>query len=420
MKLFEIQQTAPDWLLCESAKNTHLEHLEDLIFNEGYSGAQRALNYLENLRRMFADGAGTQTKITVKWDGAPAIVCGTDPADGKFFVGTKSTFNKTNPKVCKSTQDIEAHHGDNPGLAHKLTVALQYLRNLGIVGVVQGDMMFVQEELSQANINGEDVYVFTPNTITYAVPINSALGRRISMAKMGIIFHTAYEGDSLQTMNAAFGASISGLNSSKNVWYDDATYKDFTGIASLTIAENTAIENTLLGAASTLKKIKPAKFNSVLSNHEFNSYIKPFINSMVRAGDQVGEPTEFLKKFIAFYRGKQEEAIAKLKGGPESKAAAARYGKIKDTEEFIADNSNTLLGILAIYKRIVEGKMMMLEKMQRIESIGTFIKTNDGYKVTSPEGFVAVGHDGGAVKLVDRLEFSKHNFTATKSWTKAQ
>lgn len=420
MKLFEIKQTSPDWLLCESTKNTHLEHLEDLMFNEGYAGAQRALNYLENLRRMFADGAGNKTKVTIKWDGAPAIICGTDPADGKFFVGTKSAFNKSNPKVCKSQQDIEAHHGENPGLVHKLSVALKYLRSLGIVGVMQGDMMFTHDALAVENIAGEDVYTFTPNAITYAVPVNSTLGRRINAAKMGIIFHTVYEGDSLATMNAAFGASVSGLNSSKNVWYDDATYKDFTGIASLTPNENIAIEETLVGAAMTLKKMKPALFNKVLSNAEFNAYIKPFINSMVRVGTQVGEPTEFLKTFIAFYKGKQEEAIAKLKSGVESKAALARYQKIKDTEEFIANNSNTLLGILAIYKRVVEGKMMILEKMQRIESIGTFIKSNDGYKVTAPEGFVAVGHDGGAVKLVDRLEFSRHNFTAEKSWTKAQ
>jgi hypothetical protein len=420
MKLFEIEQTSPEWLLCESTKNTHLEHLEDLVFNEGYTGAQRALNYLENLRRMFADGAGDRTKITVKWDGAPAIICGTDPADGKFFVGTKSAFNKTNPKVCKSLSDIQAHYGENPGLVAKLSDALKYLRALGVVGVMQGDLMFTHDDITVENINGEDVYVFTPNTITYAVPVNSNLGRRIASAKLGIIFHTAYEGDSLATMSAAFGASVAGLNASKNVWYDDATYKDFTGIASLTPEENTAIENTLIGAATTLKKFKPATFNRVLSNDEFNKYIKPFINSMVRSGTQVGEPTEFLKSFIAFYKGKQEEAIFALKGGPDSKAALARYNKIKETEEFIADNSNTLLGILAIYKRVIEGKMMMIEKMQRIESIGTFIKTNDGYKVTAPEGFVAVGHDGGAVKLVDRLEFSKHNFTAVKSWTKAQ
>ena len=125
-----------------------------------------------------------------------------------------------------------------------------------------------------------------------------------------------------------------------------------------------------------------------------------------------------LKNFLTYYNGKQEAEIAKLKGGPDSAAAKARIQKIKEKEKFMTDNSNTLLGILAIYKRIIEAKVMLLQKMQQVENIGTFIKTDDGYRVTAPEGFVAIGHDGGAVKLVDRIEFSRQNFAATKSWKK--
>jgi hypothetical protein len=110
--------------------------------------------------------------------------------------------------------------------------------------------------------------------------------------------------------------------------------------------------------------------------------------------------------------------IDKLKSGPESKAAQARIEKIQQNEQFVEDNTNTLLGILAVYKRIIEAKMLILRKLQTIESIGTFLKTDTGYKVTDPEGFVAIGHDGGAVKLVDRIEFSRQNFLATKAWKK--
>jgi hypothetical protein len=107
MKLFEIKEAPAAWLLCEAAegKNVHLEHLEDLVYNEGYLGAQKALNYMEGLRRMFAQGEGQPVKVTVKWDGAPAIICGTDPLDGKFFVGTKSVFSKNEPKLCKSAKE---------------------------------------------------------------------------------------------------------------------------------------------------------------------------------------------------------------------------------------------------------------------------------------------------------------------------
>lgn len=419
MKLFEIKKTAPTWLVMESAdgKNVHLEHIEDEIFNKGYLGAQQALNYLNNIRAMFAQGEGTPTKITVKWDGAPAVICGTDPADGKFFVGTKSVFAKNEPKLCKTSKDIRNFYGEQEGLATKLELCLKYLPKLGIGGVLQGDLMFTPGDVTTEAIDGEEYLIFTPNTITYAVPTNSALAKKIAGAKLGIVFHTAYEGPSLPEMRASFGASVAGLNPSKNVWFDDATYKDFTGVASLTPEEDNDIKAVLAAAGQTLRKVNPQKFDIILTNKEFSSYIKPFINNMVRAGEQVGNPIAFLQSFITFYKGKMEAEIAKLKGGPESTAAQARIKKIQDNEQFIEDNSNTLLGILAIYKRIIEAKIMLLQKMQKIESVNTFIKTDNGYRVTAPEGFVAIGHTG-AVKLVDRIEFSRQNFSATKAWKK--
>jgi hypothetical protein len=435
MKLFEIKEAPAAWLLCEAAegKNVHLEHVEDLVYNEGYTGAQKALNYMEGLRRMFAQGEGQPVKVTVKWDGAPAIICGTDPLDGKFFVGTKSVFSKNEPKLCKSAKDIKNFYGAQEGLANKLTIALKYLSKLGIGNVLQGDLMFTPGDVTTAPLPSgagtEECYIFTPNTITYAVPVNSELGKRIEKAKIGIIFHTAYEGDSLPNMQAVFGASVAGLQPNSAVWYDDATYKDFTGRASLTPDEDARIKGTLAAAATTFKKIKEKDFNRIIFTGrttkggdeemtEFATYIKPFINNMVRGGTQVGDPTTFLKNFLVFYKGKMEAEIAKLKGGPDSPAAAARIQKIQDKEQFMADNSNILLGILAIYKRIIEAKVMLLQKMQQIENIGTFLRTDNGYRVTAPEGFVAIGHDGGAVKLVDRIEFSKANFSAPKQWKK--
>lgn len=432
MKLYEIKNVVtPGWQLCEAAegKNVHLPHVEDLIYSEGYIGAQKALNYMEGVRRMFAQGEGEPTRISVKWDGAPAIICGTDPADGKFFVGTKSVFSKNEPKLCKSLKDIRKFYGEQEGLAKKLAVALKYLSKLGIGNVLQGDLMFTAEDLTTAIIEGQEYYIFTPNTITYAVPVDSTLGDRIAAAKIGIVFHTAYEGSTVADMQASFGASVAGLTPTNSVWFDDAFYKDLTGRASLTPAEDAKIKNTLLAAATTFRKIDEKDFNRIIFTGrtnkdgdeeytEFANYIKPFVNNMVRGGEQVGNPTAFLKNFLTFYNGKQEAEIAKLKGGPDSAAAQARIQKIKEKEKFMADNSNTLLGILAIYKRIIEAKVMLLKKIQQVENIGTFIKTDDGYRVTAPEGFVAIGHDGGAVKLVDRIEFSRQNFAATKPWKK--
>lgn len=405
MKLFEIKRQTPEFMLAES-KNTHLEHLEDLVFNSGYAGALSALDYIESLRQMLAEGTGTTTKLTVKWDGSPAIICGTDPDSGRFFVGTKSVFAKAEPKVCRSARDIEKFYGDQPDLAAILASALQHLKKLGIGGVIQGDLLFKEGGVETADINGELCLTFTPNTITYAVPVDSSLGQQIARAKLGIIFHTSYEGQSLADMRAGYMVNIQGLNKHPDVWFDDATYKDLTGIASLTPTEDRKIRSMMTATYNTMEKIGQQRFDIILTNKEFARNIKPYINRTVRSGTFAAEPTAFLKDFMTYYRELMTKDIDVI----TSRAAQNRMAKIKEKEDFVADNANNLLGIMATYKRIVEIKLMLLRKLQQVEGIGTFQKTNDGYKVTTPEGFVAIGHNGGAVKLVDRLEFSRTNF----------
>lgn len=392
------------------------EHIEDVIFNEGYSGLVRVIDFLDGLKNLFAKGGGSQVKITTKWDGAPAIICGIDPEDGKFFVGTKSVFNKDNPKLCKTNTQIRKWYSEQPGLQAKLEFALKYLKTLGIGNVLQGDLMFTPGDLEVKEIDGEPCLVFQPNTIAYAVPVNSDLGKKIAAAKIGIVFHTSYEGATVADMKASFAASVAGLNPSKDVWYDDAIYKDYTGRASFTPEEESKITAVINAARKTLAKIRQPKFDALtIGNKEFQTVIKIFINTQIRSGDQVNEPSKFLKLFTDFYRERQEKEIAKLSG---ERAIETRRKKIGEINQFIADNMNDLLLVLAEYKRIVEAKLLILSKIQKIQNLGTFIKTNDGYKVTNPEGFVAVGHDGGAVKLVDRLEFSRQNFTAEKNWAK--
>lgn len=405
MKLFEIRNETPKFLLTES-KNVHLEHLEDLVFNSGYAGAQEALNYIESLRHMLAEGTGTTAKLTVKWDGSPAIICGVDPADGRFFVGTKSVFAKGEPKLVKSPADAEKFYSEVPELVAILTQAYQHLKKLNIGRVIQGDLLFREGTVSQENIHGEECYVFTPNTITYAVPVTSQLGQRIARAKLGIIFHTAYEGETIQAMKSSALLSVQGIDQHSDVWFDDATYKDYTGIASLTPTENNKIVNSMNATAATLDKVGQERFDIIITNKEFAKNIKPFINRSIRSGAQITDPNRFLQDFMKDYRATLMKDVENV----TDRVAQNRLAKIKAKEQWVADNVNHLLGVLAVYKRLVEMKIMLLRKLQQVEGIGTFQKTAEGYKVTTPEGFVAIGHDGGAVKLVDRLEFSRQNF----------
>jgi len=397
-------------------KNLHLEHIEDLVFLQGKSGASSALQYINSVRDMLEEGGAispANSSVTVKWDGAPAIFTGTDPADGKFFVGTKGVFSKTG-KLVKSTADLDKY-GYSGGLREKLALALKLLPSLGIQGILQGDMMYTKADLETAEIDGEDSLVFQPNTIAYAVPKNSELGKRIAASQMGIIFHTTYTGDNMADMQASFGANVAELNKTSAVWFDDATYKDLSGTASLSKTENAQM---LRGLNAAAKALGSADFAAV--SGEYKALMMQYVNARIRRGDtQIDDVQSFATDFTQWYNDYIQKEIAKLKNqDPASPAVKSRTDKIDAQNKFVSDNMTGIASALAVYKDIIALKNMLISKLNKVDSIKSLLRTDTGYTVTNPEGFVAIGSDSGAVKLVDRMEFSKNNFNAVKNWSK--
>tara|TARA_B100001057_G_scaffold458421_1_gene507666 strand:- start:1061 stop:2293 length:1233 start_codon:yes stop_codon:yes gene_type:complete len=410
MRLREFKKVVED----KEGKNLHLEHIEDLVFLKGANGAKEALQYINSVRDMLEEGGSVGKGLTVKWDGAPAIFTGTDPADGKFFVGTKGVFSQTG-KLVKSTQDLD-RYGYEGNLRAKLELALKLLSKLGIQGVVQGDMMYTKSDLEDGEIDGKESFIFQPNTITYAVPKDSDLGRRIAQSQMGMIFHTTYTGDNMENMQASFGVDISGFNKTKDIWFDDATYKDLSGQASLTPEENKKI---LIGVNDTAKAMKTANFEAV-NNKEYQELFMQYINARIRRGDtQTTDPDMFVQDFTNWYNEKVQKEISKLKNqDPASPAVKRRTDKINAQNEYMNKNMQGIAGALAVYKDIIALKNMLINKLNKVDTIQTLLRTDKGYQVVNPEGFVAIGTENGAVKLVDRMEFSKNNFNAVKNWSK--
>jgi len=415
MLLTEIT-TPRDWMLLESktGKNVHMTHLEDLVLDDGYTGAREALAYLEGVRGMLAQGGDRSQQVTVKWDGAPAIVCGTDPETGKFFVGTKSVFGAT-PKLGRSHEEIDSVYGESP-VKDKLHLCLDELSKLGIKGIVQGDMMFTKDSVKEEKIDGNEYLTFRPNTITYAVRTGTDMAKRISAANMGIVFHTAYEGDSIADASASFGVDVSSYNKTPSVWVDDAFYKDVTGSATLSDKQNSIIQRGIKQVANTLASTDTDKFDTVTQQPDFKKFVQPYINNLVRKERSVGDSNAFIKGFQQFFQGKMQGEIAKLKGGPDSPAAQNRLQKIADLENSFVENKDTLFSVLTVYKQINNLKLMLIKKLNTVEGMNTFVKTDRGYEVTNPEGYVAVGKSGGAVKFNDRLEFNRNNFVIKKEW----
>lgn len=396
-------------------QNVHMEHVEDLIFNEGVDGTRRAINFLRDLRDMLAGNSTSKVTATVKWDGAPAVFAGVDPRDGKFFVAKKGVFNKE-PKVYKTEADIDADtQGD---LAVKLKVALAEFKKLGIKsGVYQGDLMFTAADLKKETIDGNDYITFHPNTIVYAVPFDSALGRQIRSAKVGVVWHTTYTGDSFETMRASFGQPITPhMKVTSSVWMDDANYKDYSGTATFTQAETKQVTDMLAQAGRMFNAISARTLNAISQDPDLLSLVKTYNNTKVRAGQRIN-PVEHVKGLFNYIFDKFQKEIATKK---TVQGKTSQEEKRKKILAFFANHPQAeIVRIFELANLIADIKQPIIAKMNQASHINTFVKTNTGFRVVGSEGFVAIDRlKGGAVKIVDRMEFSRNNFSPeiVKGW----
>jgi len=398
----------------KEGKNVHLEHIEDEMLNRGVTGAREAINFLRSLRDMLAGHSQSHVNVTTKWDGAPAIFCGINPENDKFFVGTKGVFN-ANPKLNYTDEDIDKNHPGG-GLNDKLKVALRYLPKLGIKGVLQGDMMFTKGDIDKQVIDGQSYITFQPNTIVYAIPAASKLAQTMLNAQLGVVFHTSYTGKKIQDMKASFNVDIGKLSTTKDVWFRDASFVDASGTATFTEEETKEITGILSQAGTLFQQINPLSLNRIAANETVLIQIKTFNNSKVRAGEKIKNTTMHTNELIRTIENKLNQSVLEAK---LEKTKKERIAKKNELMRFYRSNANELKKIFDLQNLVVDAKLMIIRKLEEIKDIGTFIRTDDGFRITAPEGFVAVDRlKGNAVKLIDRLEFAHANFNAQKNWDK--
>jgi len=396
------------------AKNTHLEHLEDDILNNGSEGGKSSIAFLRSLGKMLSQGDSFNMKITTKWDGAPAIICGIDPTTGMFFVGNKSVFAKTSPKVCYNFNIID-HYYPTSGLNHVLKECLSYFMKLGIQGVIQGDLLFTDNTKKVTSVGGKQCVVFQPNTITYAIPLDTDLGKRVNASKIGIVFHTHYTGSSLPDMSAGFGVNVSPYQGNSDIAVFSSDFTDTSGSANFTVSELQKFKSSVNQAEGSLRQA--SKFLDVMKGSDryaFNAIFKQFFNTYIRSGNTIPSANKVVTDFAKYYSSLIDKEIDKKK----TDKAKEKWEKMKnDGMKFIAANQRSIYMTAASYKNLTAAKLMIIRKLESVKGIGTFLKDGTGYKVTAPEGFVAI-KSGSAMKLVDRLEFSAANFTVDKNWDK--
>tara|TARA_B110000495_G_C23035958_1_gene618683 strand:+ start:1200 stop:2420 length:1221 start_codon:yes stop_codon:yes gene_type:complete len=394
-------------------KNTHMTHIEDKVLYGGVDGTRQAINALRGLRDLLAGhGAG---KVSVKWDGAPAVFCGTDPSDDKFFVAKKGIFNK-NPMVYKTNADIDA---DTSGdLNAKLKEALLYLPELGIVGVIQGDFLFGKGDVSTKVIEGQKYTAFHPNTIAYAVPFDQA--KSVRDAKIGIVWHTTYKGDTFESMTASYGVDVSKLTKSKNVWSQDAMLRDATK-ATMSDKDTVEVNARLTEIGRLFKQTSAKTLKTLEASPKLAQAIETYNNSFVRAGALLPDSKRHVSGLISNRQAYYKKEIDSKKSERGKETWRQKYAD--EMEFFSAKNRANLVKMFELQKLIVLVKLKLINSLDKLKTIDTFVKTSKGYKVTGEEGYVAIDTLGGdAVKLVDRMEFSYNNFSSDilKGWDSAR
>ena len=392
----------------------HLEHLEDEMLNYGVDGCMAAVSFLKELRKMLGqqESAGF---MQTKWDGAPSVICGIDPLSGMFFVGTKSVFNKSDPKICFSDEAIDGYYSGD--LAEKLKFSLRYFSQLGIKGVIQGDLLFTDSTRNKENVDGEQLYTFRPNTITYGIPVDHDIGKEVGRAKIGVVFHTHYTGTVLEEMQARAGAPI----------------KDFKKIPEVVVINNDTPMHRV-----GFSKTEMAKFDRYISKIErmcklsgdflddlvsnfgttgdakfhISSYLKQFFNSEIKNARSVTNVDDTINELANFYHSKMTTELAKIKTVDN---LTKKRNLVYKSENYLVDNVYKFKTMIALYKELQAVKQMVIDKLDHLEEFRTFVQTEKGYKVTTPEGYV-LHKDGSMIKFVNRLEFAYNNFTLQKQW----
>lgn len=402
------------FLIEASGKNLHMEHLEDEVLNGGVNGTRGAINFLRSLRDMLAGNNKEAVNVTVKWDGAPAAVAGIHP-NGKFFVDYKSMR-----RPCFTQSDVDEHFGGGP-LHSKMSALLEHLPKLKIPGnIFHGDVLWTDNKEKKIKTIDKEKYVtFTPNTITYAVPLNTELAKKIITAKVGIVFHTTYRttgADDLNDLRAEFGADINLWTTHRDVWAVNADFTDLSGSATFTQSDTTKVTGMLSELGKDFNKVNGRFLDNISKDNIIRMHIKTFMNTKVREGEFIDNYKRSAKDCVKWIENKMQKEVEKLKterGRQRKQMTVDGYMK---TLNGSMDQIEIIFRLMSLINNI---KLFIVKKLEEVKGItNTFIKTSTGYRVTKPEGFVAIDtfDNQKGLKLVNRMEFSRINFTAEKEW----
>ena len=386
---------------------THLYHIEEQVFFAGFKGAK---NTIKAFDQIISEVGAHKTLMTfAKVDGAPSIVAGWDPESGKFFVGSKSLFNKE-PKINYTHDDVDKNHGHSAGLSKKLKEGLDYLPGVINKGeIVQGDFMYSNDDLKTETIDGTKVVTFTPNTITYAIDLTSDLAKQVQKSKIGVIFHTSYTGNSIPSMQASFKISNNQFKNSSDV-YVRTTEVSLDDIG-WSKEDYSNLKSDMNSLKKTLNKLDANHIDSIANDKKLSITIMTYINSKVRSGKRFNKNE--IGNLIDYVVSKFDKEKFKLKSDQgKDKKESQKQEFVRTIREY----ASTLYHLFQWSYAAEDIKNIIIKKLEEIELPEKPYNLNsDGqYEVVGAEGFVISDSPDSATKFVNRAVFSRNNFNNQK------
>ena len=396
-------------------RNLHISHLDDLPLIEGQDGLKKTLALLKSIIAQLAGVSGKPVQVKTKYDGAPSLVCGINPENGKFFVGTKSVFNKLDPKINYTEKDINKNH-ESSGLRNKLKVALKYLPELGMDSVYQGDMMYTRDDIQKKNIDGQSYVTFKANTITYAVKADSELAQEILASKMGIVFHTKYIGTAMANLKSSLKIDISDFKPSKNVWYKDADFEASNKKLAVSKGDMQVLKKDFNDLVAIAKKLDKPLLDKFINDSDLQTTLMGFNNFLVRKNEYFKKNSK--QKYEMLLQYIQDKFTGEVSLRKSDSGKERRTKKYKYLLDILKENKDGMLAFFSLQNSVIKLKQEIINKLNQIKTISTYVDEKGKMTPVDPEGFVAVSDSGGAIKLIDRDTYSRLNFNREKDWKK--
>lgn len=390
-----------EFIELDEATNTHSTHAEDAFILNGPNDIQPIIDTLVSIVTNLKSRKAPP--VSVKIDGAPALFV--SYTNGKFFIATKSLFNKE-PKINFTTSDIDKNHPG--GLGETLKVFLKYLPKVipDDGKLYQGDVLFTNSTLHRKVIDGVESFTWQPNTILYSVPVNSEIGNKIRTAKCGICFHTRYTWDGLDTKTLSvldFNVRKEMFKNTSEVYITDPYVMDISKEVFLNPAQEERLKKNIASIKSLSSKINYAK----IQDPKINPLLMIYINTFYK-GNTVGADNEKARGFSTWLKARMDKEVG------EKKTQKGKDGVIAKYEPLMKDDwSKILLPVFQMHTILNDSKLIVKSLLDKISVSKNFYVKSDGTLVAAGnEGYVVTTGDVKGIKLVNRGEFSSVNFSS--------